>query len=103
MSTDNFLQLSRTSDVNSSSGVVLNVEHPLSWPVIALRRQKGQRMPTFWPRRTACGWKTVSWRKQGALMALGLSSSAQTQKGGGVHKNEPLDLVDLGELLTHKS
>jgi hypothetical protein len=45
----------------------------------------------------------VNWRKQGALMALGLSSSAQTQKGGGVHKNEPLDLVDLGELLTHKS
>jgi hypothetical protein len=45
----------------------------------------------------------VSWRKQGALMALGLSSPAQAQKNGDVHKNEPLDLVDLGELPTHKS
>ena len=96
MSTDNLLQLSGTSDVNYSSGVVLCVEHALSWPVIALRRQMDQCMPTFWPRRTACGWKMVSWQKQGALMALGLSRPAQAHKDGDVHKNEPLDLIDLG-------
>ena len=27
--------------------------------VTGLNRQKGQRMPTFLPRRTACGWKTA--------------------------------------------
>jgi len=59
VSANNVLHLMGRGDFNSNTAVLLNAAHALSWPVIALSRRKGQHMPMFWPRRTACRWDMV--------------------------------------------
>ena len=59
VSANNVLYLTGRGHFNSNTAVLLNAAHALSWPVIALSRRKGQHMPMFWPRRTACRWDMV--------------------------------------------
>jgi hypothetical protein len=61
VSANNVLYLMGSGHFNSNTAVLLNAAYALSWPVIALSRLKGQRMPMFWPRRTAYRWDMVIW------------------------------------------
>jgi hypothetical protein len=59
VSANKVLYLMGRGHFNANTAVLLNAAHALSWPVIALSRRKGQRMPMFWSRRTAYRWDMV--------------------------------------------